>query len=292
VDIIVSEWMGVYLLHESMLKYAYFFQLLINLIIYFAFVSSVLFARDKWLNKETGLMYPSVAYLYVCPVQMRTYLDETLKYWQNYNGLSFEPMRRIYRELLLEKPIVETITPENMIDEEKLLASFDLKTIKQQDLESVQAYNLEFVSSKKCNLHGFAFWFDVIFNTDEDCVTLSTSPTCKSTHWKQTIALLPEVILSDEESESFMPESNQCLNEGDKFECYVLMNQSEDNARTYLIDIGVNFNLDENNQQDSDGIDDDDGEEHPMPCKCNRLKCVLIKATLEKYENEKSSIKD
>lgn len=40
VDIIVSEWMGVYLLHESML-------------------GSVIFARDKWLRKDgNGLMYP------------------------------------------------------------------------------------------------------------------------------------------------------------------------------------------------------------------------------------------
>lgn len=117
-------------------------------------------------------MYPSCAYLYVAPVQMDDYLNETLKYWQNYYGLNFEPMARIYRELLLEKPIVETIKPANLIDEEKILASFDLKTVKRQDIETIQSYNIEFTSTKNCNLHGFAFWFDCIFSTDDEVVTL------------------------------------------------------------------------------------------------------------------------
>ena len=69
---------------------------------------------------------------------MDEYLKENLKYWKNYYGLNFEPMRRVYRELLLEKPIVETITPDNLIDEEKILASFDLRTVKCPELETVQ----------------------------------------------------------------------------------------------------------------------------------------------------------
>ena len=103
-----------------------------------------------------------------------------------------------------------------------------------------------------------------------------------------------------------LTDTHPVLKEEDKFECYVIMNQSDDNARNYLIDIGVNFNLDsvnenkrereneedesEENEEDTDD-EDDDGEEHPMPCdrNCKRIKCILIKATLEKYENEKST---
>src|SRR5579885_1830605 len=50
VDIIVSEWMGFYLIHESML-------------------TSVLFARDKWL-KPGGFVWPNKAVLYSAPVSM------------------------------------------------------------------------------------------------------------------------------------------------------------------------------------------------------------------------------
>jgi len=46
VDIIISEWMGLFLLRESMLD-------------------SVLFARDKWL-KPGGSLYPSHARMFFC----------------------------------------------------------------------------------------------------------------------------------------------------------------------------------------------------------------------------------
>lgn len=47
VDIIISEWMGFYLLHEGMLD-------------------SVIYARDKFLKPE-GSMFPESATVYVAP---------------------------------------------------------------------------------------------------------------------------------------------------------------------------------------------------------------------------------
>jgi hypothetical protein len=49
VDIIISEWMGFFLLRESMLD-------------------SVLIARDRWL-KPGGAMYPSHARMYFAPIR-------------------------------------------------------------------------------------------------------------------------------------------------------------------------------------------------------------------------------
>jgi histone-arginine methyltransferase CARM1 len=128
--------------------------------------------------------------LYVAPVEMNEYLETNLKYWSNYHDLNFEPMMKVYRKFLLEKPIVEHLKKSQLIDDEQIFASLDLLSIKQEDLETFQSYNLKFVSQKSdCNLHGFAFWFDVIFNTDKDIVTLSTSPNEPQTHWKQTIGI-------------------------------------------------------------------------------------------------------
>jgi protein arginine N-methyltransferase 1 len=147
-----------------------------------------LFARDKWLRKDgKGLMYPSVAYLYVCPVEMTEYLNDNLKYWSNFHQLNYEPFQAVYKQLMLEKPVVEQIKKEQLIDEEKILCSFDLNSIEAKELETVQAYNLEFTATRNCSLHGFAFWFDVIFTTDNDVVTLSTRPGEQHTHWKQTV---------------------------------------------------------------------------------------------------------
>ena len=57
VDVVVSEWMGFYLLHESMLD-------------------SVLHARDRFLRKDgAGVMLPSHATIYTAPCSLDTHLQ-------------------------------------------------------------------------------------------------------------------------------------------------------------------------------------------------------------------------
>lgn len=60
VDIIISEWMGYCLFYESMLD-------------------TVLFARDKWLDKEKGMMFPDRCTLHVTAIEDRQYKDEKVK---------------------------------------------------------------------------------------------------------------------------------------------------------------------------------------------------------------------
>ena len=67
---------------------------------------------------------------------MNDYLETNLKYWSNYYGLNFEPMIKVYRKILLEKPIVESLKKSQLIDDEQIFASLDLLTIKQEDLEA------------------------------------------------------------------------------------------------------------------------------------------------------------
>ena len=58
VDIIVSEWMGYFLLYESMLN-------------------TVIFARDKWLNPG-GHVFPDKATLYVGAIEDGSYKEEKI----------------------------------------------------------------------------------------------------------------------------------------------------------------------------------------------------------------------
>ena len=58
VDIIISEWMGYFLLYESMLD-------------------TVLYARDKWLV-EGGLMLPDKSILYLCAIEDADYKAEKI----------------------------------------------------------------------------------------------------------------------------------------------------------------------------------------------------------------------
>lgn len=66
VDVIISEWMGFYLVHEGMLD-------------------SVLFARDHFL-KENGILFPSVAKLYASPCQLPSMYD----FWDDVYGVSMK----------------------------------------------------------------------------------------------------------------------------------------------------------------------------------------------------------
>ncbi|CAN0049648.1 unnamed protein product, partial [Choristocarpus tenellus] len=58
VDIIISEWMGYFLLYESMLD-------------------TVIYARDRWL-KEGGLMLPNEAVLCVGAIEDEQYKNEKI----------------------------------------------------------------------------------------------------------------------------------------------------------------------------------------------------------------------
>ena len=60
VDIIISEWMGYFLLYESMLD-------------------TVLFARDKFLRPETGIMLPDKAVLYMCAIEDGEYKADKVR---------------------------------------------------------------------------------------------------------------------------------------------------------------------------------------------------------------------
>lgn len=109
-------------------------------------------------------MMPSIAYLYASPIEMTDYLKRTLSYWLSFEGLNYAPMAKVYSQMLIEKPLIECVRPEQLIDDEKMLASFDLRTCTVDDLKSIQSYDVQFSSNRDgAKLHGFVFWFDVVF---------------------------------------------------------------------------------------------------------------------------------
>jgi protein arginine N-methyltransferase 1 len=65
VDVIISEWMGYFLLRESMFD-------------------SVIWARDRWL-KPTGVMYPSHARMWMAPIRTGI-VDQKLGDYQSAMG--------------------------------------------------------------------------------------------------------------------------------------------------------------------------------------------------------------
>ncbi|GAB1600857.1 protein arginine N-methyltransferase 1-like, partial [Argonauta hians] len=95
VDVIISEWMGFYLLHESMLD-------------------SVLYARDKWLS-PSGILLPSQANLYLSPVSMKQYHNEHFSFWKDVYGLDFSAMIPLSLKKYFSDPLVELIKPDQLV---------------------------------------------------------------------------------------------------------------------------------------------------------------------------------
>lgn len=164
VDIIVSEWMGFYLVHEGMLD-------------------SVLFARDHFL-KENGILYPSIAKLYATPCE----LPSMYKFWDDICGVSMKCIGKEFRERKSTKPEALIINEDDILADSKLLAWLDLQQITSSELDSLGGDDYICIAKRDGRCQGICVWFSVEF---PDGSELSTSPSQPPTHWKQIAVVLP-----------------------------------------------------------------------------------------------------
>ena len=213
-DILISEWMGFYLFHESMLN-------------------TVITVRDNLL-KPDGLMLPSSASLYVCPVSMKRLWEDKFEYWDNVYGFDFSPMLVGAQTKALSQPTITTINQSQCLSKPKLLTHLELLYVESDDIKNIVG-NFKFDVCKSDLLHGFACWFDVKFE-GESLVTLNTGPLSPETHWKQTVILLPQALLATK---------------GDKVECRIQMTQDVSNPRAYNISVEMGDEPEQAEAQDS-----------------------------------------
>lgn len=166
VDIIISEWMGFYLVHESMLD-------------------SVLLARERFL-KSGGSMFPDRAIIYISPCALPSMFDD----WENISGVRMTKFAEQLRMQKSSKPEIVSIKNEDLLCEDTVMAFLDLNDINPGDLDLFE-FNEVLVAKKSGNFQGMCIWFDVHFPSDDEEVVLSTHPQAEPTHWKQTIIPLP-----------------------------------------------------------------------------------------------------
>ncbi|CAM9260123.1 unnamed protein product [Phaeothamnion confervicola] len=190
VDIIISEWMGYFLLRESMLD-------------------SLVRARDRWL-KPGGLMFPSHATMYVGLVSDEQ--DRLTKY-QDYIGAMQdwykfkEETRELYKVDMgvLENVYVEEQTkyyilssfwaelhPDQMVGPPAAVKQLDMHTCTLQEVQGVEQTPFSFEVDGNVHASGFAGWFNVDFRgtAETPCqhpVVLSTGPDNGYTHWGQQV---------------------------------------------------------------------------------------------------------
>lgn len=178
VDVLVSEWMGFYLLHESMLN-------------------SVITARDKFLS-DNGTIFPSEARLYACPCSLQALYKEQINFWNNVYNFDMSAVKEVALKSKMKKPEVCLVPKSDLLAEPSCVKTFNLRWVTGEDVQSFT--ETSFVGITRAGLYqGLCLWFECDFDGreyDEEgkengrLVTLSTSPSSPPTHWKQTVVVL------------------------------------------------------------------------------------------------------
>ena len=219
-DIIISEWMGYFLLYESMLD-------------------TVLLARDKYLKKD-GLIFPDTATLYLAAIEDQEYKDEKIncmlslfslktRFWYFFYSLG---KRLRLRLLMYQGHCLTGASCGHSRDESCCYRSlFDKSTGAKGQHHSVWfstfprsiltfwlqrrrifrflhlfpwlalemivifvAFLLlpTFILTFYCSdIHAFLAWFDISFECTHKKVRFSTGPHSPYTHWK---SVLPYIL--------------------------------------------------------------------------------------------------
>lgn len=151
VDIIVSEWMGYFLLYESMLE-------------------SVLLARDRWLAPD-GLMFPSHAALYLGPISDDQYYGDRVFFWDALYGATMKSLHTHARKSAFDNVIIDTIQPLQVFAAPQMIKFIDCRTCTVEEVQNFQA-TFSFKSTIVTNFHGFAGYFLTFFTTEEETLTI------------------------------------------------------------------------------------------------------------------------
>lgn len=158
-DVIVSEWVGYFLMTEYM----------------FAAFTAV---RDRCLAKG-GVVVPSGGRLYLAPLEdPHLHLHVGFGLWeQPLYGFDFSIGSKRQRDRL--QKVITEVRPESILAEPWEIMSVDCRT----DQIDVFAFEQrgEFVVDRGGSVHGFAGWFELDLSPG---VVLDTSPFSETTHWK------------------------------------------------------------------------------------------------------------
>ncbi len=229
VDIIISEWMGYFLLRESMLD-------------------SVLVARDRFL-KPDGALYPSHARMFMAPIRTNLttqrnhafinamenwgeFLHDMKSYYNVDLDCLSEDFRKEQQEYYKRTASWADVHPSQLIGEEALIKSYDLKSVTLEELKAPLQSKFTMKISEPGSVEGFVGYFDTEFKGSDETpavfpVTLSTAPDeTGATHWGQQVFQVHPSI--------------PCV-PGDEIECDFEMLRRKDNHR--LLEINMTYKM-------------------------------------------------
>lgn len=202
VDIIISEWMGYCLFYESMLD-------------------TIIYARDKWLKKKGGLLFPDKASLFLTAIEDRAYKNRKINFWDDVYGFKMSCIK----QLAMSEPLVDNVDPKQIVTCQYLIKEVDLHKVKKEDLTYETPFCL--TAKKDEYIHAFMTYFTVDFTACHTPIGFSTSPEAnKYTHWKQTVFYFPEYI---------------AVQKGEDVKGKFKMSPNETNRRDLDFELQINF---------------------------------------------------
>lgn len=172
VDVIISEWMGYFLLFEGMLD-------------------SVLAARDKWL-KPDGIMAPSNTTILIAAVSDEEWYNDKYHFWNNVYGFSMPIMKNNF----LRDAQVDYADQKTICSKPVSIQSIDTETTTCAALD----FKSDFIVVVEITgvVHALCGWFDTEFSGhslhDVNRIVFSTGPASTRTHWKQTLFVFAQPI--------------------------------------------------------------------------------------------------
>ncbi|KAJ1025160.1 hypothetical protein NDA16_002666 [Ustilago loliicola] len=240
VDVLVSEWMGYFLLYENMLP-------------------SVLVARDRYLNKETGVLGPNRMTMHLAAFSSPALLQTKLRFWDNVYGFDMSSMTTG----LLDEAFVDVLDAKEVVSDSFIFADLDLPSLPPKQPEPESDFELT-ITDESDTIHGFISWFDTFFypsatvpaGDSTDCpafnltekdvhgldltknqttdakqaeqgkgqvVRFSTGPHSKETHWQQTLFVFKEPITG--------------VQKGDKIKGRIVVRQDQKHLRQLEVDL-------------------------------------------------------
>ncbi|KAK4050975.1 hypothetical protein OIV83_003104 [Microbotryomycetes sp. JL201] len=182
VDVIVSEWMGYFLLYECMLD-------------------SVLNARDRFL-KPTGIMAPSQTSIMLSLFGGgESLIADRIDFWSDVYGFKMETMK----EEIYDEALIDIVRGQDIVSNEVSISDIVTQTVTVPELSFSSKFELTATTSTR--VHALLGHFDTFFTVDGRKVSadqgvksvqersevfFSTGAKATPTHWKQTVFLLRE----------------------------------------------------------------------------------------------------
>ncbi|KAI8476922.1 MAG: S-adenosyl-L-methionine-dependent methyltransferase [Monoraphidium minutum] len=182
VDVIVCDWMGNALLHDSLLP-------------------ALAAARDRWLAPG-GLMFPDAASLHVMGVDDRQYVADKKAFWHTRQLGDFDMSPVL--NAVVRYPRQDTLARRSQaVTGSHTLLTLDLYKAGPQDLTFSRPFRL--TAQREGRVSALLAYFDVVFTSrgaaGAEPPALTTHPMAPATGWLQTIFSFPRALQMDKGAE-------------------------------------------------------------------------------------------